>query len=187
MAQAAAILDKPEFRLTIPARRSIFLIVFLCLWLSIWIPGGLFAFWAMVSPDTPDFARAFLFLWLMGWGLGLYVAGLAVGYMLMGRQVLEFGRDHITRYWKIWFPMRLRRFEIANLSDPQIVVKKSDDEDAPGDGADSAPISIGGGGLHRITVRDKGKQVVLLDNLSPQEAEAVLATITRLIGNRPAA
>lgn len=81
--------DGPGERIRIRARRQIFPLLFLPVWLAGWTAGGVMA----IRQVFENFS-AFLLFWLCGWALGWVFAASTIAWMIWGSEVLAVvGRD----------------------------------------------------------------------------------------------
>jgi hypothetical protein len=83
----------PGLEIVIPARRRVFALLFLPVWLFFWTIGGLFAFATLLSPETPGGVDLFMGVWLCGWALGEVSVVTTILWMLRGREVVRVDRD----------------------------------------------------------------------------------------------
>lgn len=74
-------------RVAVPARRSWFVILFLCVWFAGWIFGETSAISQLTDPQKKS-ADAFLFIWLIGWTLGGGWVLLTVVWQLFGKEII---------------------------------------------------------------------------------------------------
>jgi hypothetical protein len=73
----------------IKARRQVFVLLFLPVWLTLWTVGGIVAFAQVIQEFS-----LFLCLWLCGWALGWIFAASTVAWMLMGSETIRVvGQD----------------------------------------------------------------------------------------------
>ena len=98
----------------IPARRQIFVLLFLSVWLCGWTVGGFAALYALFAHFS-----YFLVFWLCGWALGWCLAAGTVAWMLGGSETvrvigtdLELGQ-HVFGYSRRWL---YQGQQIRNLS-----------------------------------------------------------------------
>ncbi|TFI56368.1 hypothetical protein E2493_20600 [Sphingomonas parva] len=70
-------------QIRIPARRSAFVLVFLCIWLAGWTAGGVAALYEVVR--TGD---AFLLLWLTFWAVGWLFVAATILWQLSGAETI---------------------------------------------------------------------------------------------------
>ncbi|MCW5649007.1 MAG: hypothetical protein KIS62_04615 [Ramlibacter sp.] len=77
-------------RAIVPARRNLFVLLFMCVWLVGWAFGELQAIRELLSPSekTP---QLFLMVWLAGWTLGGVFALGTVVWQFAGREVIIVG------------------------------------------------------------------------------------------------
>jgi hypothetical protein len=101
-------------QITIKAQRSIFVMLFLMVWLSGWTFGGIAAMTSLTKNFQP-----FLVIWLGGWALGWVFAGAALGWMLSGAEIVRvIGSDLEIAYRLFGFTRRklFRGSDIRDLS-----------------------------------------------------------------------
>ena len=79
----------PVEMIRVKARRQVFVLLFLPVWLTLWTAGGIAAFTQVIHEFS-----LFLCLWLCGWALGWIFAASTVAWMLMGSETLRvLGQD----------------------------------------------------------------------------------------------
>jgi hypothetical protein len=84
--------ELPEgLRVTIPARRNWFILVFMLCWLGGWTFGEVSAFNQLVNGKAGS-GSWFLLFWLGGWTVGGLWAAYTVAWMLNGEEVVFAGR-----------------------------------------------------------------------------------------------
>lgn len=104
-------------RATVPARRSWFLVPFLCLWLVGWAFGEISAIQQLISPSeqTPFL---FLLVWLAGWTVGGAFAFGTLVWQLAGREVIIVNADtflHRVEAMGFGWPRAYRSRDVRNL------------------------------------------------------------------------
>ena len=70
--------------LVIPARRNVFVMIFLTAWLGAWTIGGLTAIATLLVEFHP-----FIAFWSVGWALGWVLAGGVLFWMLTGKETVR--------------------------------------------------------------------------------------------------
>ena len=101
-------------QIRINAQRKLFILLFLPVWLAIWSFGGVSATRAFATTFQP-----FLLLWLVGWAVGWVFAGVTLGWMLTGSEILRvIGSDLEVSYRLLGFTRRklYRGGDIRDLS-----------------------------------------------------------------------
>ena len=114
----ATIADEPEgLRITIPARRYWYAIVFLALWSVGWFFAEKATLFQVFDPETAPPGKAFLTLWLLLWT----AAGAFVIYtwlwIVSGREVLLFDATSLTISRETALFARARNFDADNVRD----------------------------------------------------------------------
>jgi len=87
--------DGLSLRVLIPARRSIFAIIFLGAWMVGWYFGEVSAIREIIAPSGSP-SSAFLVAWLVGWTIGGAFAALTLLWSLFGQEVLELQADALV-------------------------------------------------------------------------------------------
>jgi hypothetical protein len=78
-------IERPDgLELVVPAKRNVFIVIFLLAWLGGWTFGELSALGKLLS--GAEGAAGFLFFWLVGWTIGGGFAAFTVLWMLVGRE-----------------------------------------------------------------------------------------------------
>jgi hypothetical protein len=104
-------------RVTIPARRNWFILVFMLCWLGGWTFGEVSALNQLVNGKARG-ASLFLLFWLGGWTVGGLWAAYTVAWMLNGEEVVFVGRfPACLSVQKRVFGIRLRSqdFDIGQI------------------------------------------------------------------------
>jgi hypothetical protein len=104
-------------RAVIPARRNVFVLLFLCVWLGGWVFGEMHAIGELLSP-TKNSPQLFLAVWLAGWTLGGVFAVGAVLWQFAGREVVSIGSttlEHRVEALGIGCTRSYRLNEVKNL------------------------------------------------------------------------
>ncbi len=79
--------DAEGLRITLPARKRVFSMIFISAWLCGWAIGWLAAASALVGSSVPIGAgQAFIFFWLIAWTAGGVMITTHLGWMLCGRE-----------------------------------------------------------------------------------------------------
>jgi hypothetical protein len=81
--------------ISIPAKRNLFLLLFLGLWLVAWCFGEIFAIYTVFFGKA-DAPVPFLVVWLAGWTIGGAGVALVWFWMLRGREVIELRADALV-------------------------------------------------------------------------------------------
>jgi len=99
----------------IPAQRSLFITLFVSIWLCAWTFGGAMAMKIMISHGF----QPFLLIWLCGWALGEIYPVATLGWQFNGAEVLRVsGSDLETEFRVLGFARRelYRGSELRELS-----------------------------------------------------------------------
>jgi hypothetical protein len=115
----ASVGNAPEgFQIVIPARRQIFALLFLPVWLCGWAFGEFSVIQTLIHPKSPGEPIAFLVFWLVGWTLGGAFALASVLWMLAGKEILRFGSG-VLEYRRgvgaLGYSKRYELFHVKNL------------------------------------------------------------------------
>ena len=108
--------DGLSLRVTIPARRSIFLTLFVTAWLGGWFFGETSALNEFLRP-TADTARGFLGFWLAAWTVGGLFAAFTLLWMVFGREVLELRPDVLVHRRMILGVGPARDYDLTAIKD----------------------------------------------------------------------
>ena len=101
-----------EYR--IAARKNVFALAFLPLWLAGWTAGGVMA----ISTFMHEFS-SFLAVWLIGWAFGWLFAASTILFMLTGREVIRCAGGDLTIGWRMLSLSRVKTYrgsEIRSLA-----------------------------------------------------------------------
>ena len=106
-------------QIVIPARKRIFALLFLPVWLTGWAFGEVFAIRTLRAPHLHD--SGFLAFWLLGWSLAGASVWLALLWNLAGREVLRFGSG-VFAYRRAIGPFGYtKRYELSQVRDLRAV------------------------------------------------------------------
>lgn len=83
------------FRAEIPAKRNLFVLVFLIIWLAGWVFGEASVSKQLVHPG-PRTPVAFLSLWITGWTVGGVLIAATIVWQLAGREVIIIDPQALT-------------------------------------------------------------------------------------------
>jgi len=92
-----AIIDEDfgGIEITIPAKKNVFMILFLAIWLCAWFAGEFFV-GAQAFGLRGNGPQYFLIIWLCGWTVGGFFALRTFWWMLMGKEVISLGQGVLT-------------------------------------------------------------------------------------------
>ncbi len=111
--------DGLSLRITIPARRNLFAILFLSAWLVGWYFGETSALRDLSKPaGTPD--NAFLVFWVVGWSLGGLFATLSLLWSLFGYEVIEVQPDVLVHRRRIFGVGRSNVYSVSSIKDLRV-------------------------------------------------------------------
>lgn len=162
------------YEFSIPARKSIFALLFLPFWLLGWSAGGIAAMVSFIETHEP-----FLAIWLVMWAIGWLFAAGTIAYMLTGRDVIRCAGGDLECGWQVLMFSRTKTYrgsEIRKLS----TAGQSDwfSRMAAWQGA-GGPFARGRFGSIRF---DYGARTIYLaPGLDPAEAELIIADLLRSI------
>ncbi|MGD0722570.1 MAG: hypothetical protein ABR970_16155 [Roseiarcus sp.] len=97
-------------RITIGAQRSVFVALFLIVWLGGWTFGGVAAMASFARHFQP-----FLLFWLCGWALGWAFVVVALGWMLSGSESLRVIGSDLAISYRLFGLTRTRLFRGADI------------------------------------------------------------------------
>jgi hypothetical protein len=81
--------------ITIPAKRNLFIMLFLSFWLCGWAVGELFALGSVMG-DEMGGAGIFILFWLILWSLGGIMVISTLRWYLIGKEVITLGNGEIS-------------------------------------------------------------------------------------------
>ena len=101
-------------RALIPARRSVFTLLFMCVWLCGWAFGEMHAIDELLSRSekTPV---PFLMVWLAGWTLGGALALAGVAWQLAGREIISIGSTTLEHRVEAFGMGRTRSYRLSDV------------------------------------------------------------------------
>ena len=105
--------------ISIPAKRNIFLMLFLAAWLVGWCFGEVSATRELLAGrgNAPDL---FLCVWLVGWTIGGAFCLYALLWTLRGREVIVLRPDSLVTKRDLWGIGRPREYDILHVSDLRV-------------------------------------------------------------------
>jgi hypothetical protein len=87
--------DLHDLRLTIPARKNWFILIFLTVWLGGWLIGEFFAIGTLFTNGS-DGISLFLLFWLAGWSIGGIFAFQILVWNLRGKEIITIGSGRLS-------------------------------------------------------------------------------------------
>ncbi len=101
-------------RAIVPARRNIFVLLFMCVWLGGWAFGEMHAIRELLSPSekTP---QLFLTVWLAGWTLGGAFALGTVAWQFAGREVISVNGTNLEHRVEAFGVGRTRTYRLSEV------------------------------------------------------------------------
>ncbi len=88
--------DAEGLRITLPVRKRVLPIMFICVWLCVWAVGWMFAFgFLLLLQGGIGMVQAFLFIWLVAWSAGGIWAMVYLGWLLLGREQMTVGQSGV--------------------------------------------------------------------------------------------
>lgn len=103
------------FEVTMPARRNIFALCFLPLWLVGWVFGEVAVSHELLTATSLDPQRLFLVVWLAGWTLGGGFALLIWLWMLAGRERVVLGHAALSVGRELFGLRRVKDYDLASV------------------------------------------------------------------------
>lgn len=126
--------DGHDLKITIRAKRSLFVTVFLAVWLTGWAFGEFTVLSILVFNPGPE--APWLLIWFAGWTVGGGLALLAFLWNVSGKETLRITPQDLTVTRSI---LAYRRRRVVNLPDvqnfrtaPPVFVSPDDDDNTPG-------------------------------------------------------
>ena len=108
--------DGLSCRVRIPARRNLFVILFLSAWLGGWYFGAASALRQLASA-AGDGQPGFLYFWLAGWTLGGLFAVAVLAWTLFGVEIIELRHDALAHRRSILGLGRTRSYDLGAVKD----------------------------------------------------------------------
>jgi hypothetical protein len=108
--------DGLSCRVSIPARRNLFVILFLGAWLGGWYFGAASALHQLTS-SAGDGQKGFLYFWLAGWTLGGFFAVGVLLWTLFGREIIELRHDALVHRRSLLGLGRTRAYDLGAVKD----------------------------------------------------------------------
>jgi hypothetical protein len=106
-------------QIVIPARKRIFVLLFLPVWLVGWAFGEVTAIRGLGDAHVND--NGFLAFWLLGWSVGGAFALFALLWNLAGREILRFGSGVFAYRRAIGALGYTKRYELSQVRDLRAV------------------------------------------------------------------
>jgi hypothetical protein len=114
----ATIVDEvSELRVTIPAPRNWFLVVFLPLWLIGWVVGEVAVAGSLLTDPPSGGELLFLVVWLIGWSLGGALFAFFWLWNLMGKEIVTLDDEALTLRYALGSVGWTRRFDRGEVRD----------------------------------------------------------------------
>jgi hypothetical protein len=100
----------------VPARKNVFVLLFMCVWLCGWVFGEVNAIRELLAPSesTPNL---FLMVWLAGWTLGGAFALGTLAWQLAGREVISIGNATLEHRVEAFGVGRTRTYRLSEVKD----------------------------------------------------------------------
>ena len=102
-------------RVTIPARRNWFVLLFLLVWFAGWLFGEVTVSNQVIHPVRNEPDRLFLVVWLLAWTIGGAFAIAAAAWQLAGREVITFDSATLSHRVEAFGIGRTRTFRLADV------------------------------------------------------------------------
>ena len=114
-------------KVTIPSKKNILIILFLCAWMGGWFMGEIFAIRELISGKASNGSGLFLAFWLCAWTIGGIFVLFAILWNIAGKEIITLSNDTlkierkifdigITHEYLISEITNLRSLEIVNSS-----------------------------------------------------------------------
>lgn len=99
----------------IPSKKNWFVIIFMSAWICGWFMGESFALAAIFNSDTPIFANAFLFFWLIAWTAGGALVIYTISWQLMGKEIISIHRGILQIEKSVKGIGRKKKYDIKSI------------------------------------------------------------------------
>lgn len=88
--------DVDGLQITLPAKKHILPIIFICVWLCVWAVGWTLAFmFLFLLQGGTGVVQAFLFIWLVAWSAGGILAMMHLGWMMFGQEQMTIDQSSV--------------------------------------------------------------------------------------------
>lgn len=110
-------------QITIPARRHIFVLIFIMAWFGGWAVGEFFALRALFEIFSKKTAGASMFMvfWLIGWTVGGFFVFKYILWMLFGREIIKVSIKSIIISKKTLCFKSEKEYAVSNVKNFRIV------------------------------------------------------------------
>lgn len=109
--------DGVEFKVTVPSKKNIFVILFVLAWLGGWAMGEFMVIGIVLDGG----ANPFLLFWLAGWTIGGGFAIFVLSWMLFGKEVVHSDGSYLS-IDKCILVFRLNKeYELSHIKNIRIV------------------------------------------------------------------
>jgi hypothetical protein len=152
-------------QISIPAKLHLFVFVFLCIWLALWVVTELFGI-RTVLRDLELSLVLFFAVWTLSGGLILYIQL----WMIAGKEIVSLQSGMLTIKHSLLGWVRVREYDLKRISDLRVDPEPYDSE-APRLAA-VYPFRTG-----PIAFEYAGKTVRFADGVSETEARDILAEL----------
>jgi hypothetical protein len=93
--RASIIENFDSIEIVVPATRNTFVIIFFSIWLCIWAVSEFSTLRAFII-DPNSSRDVFNMVWLCGWTLGGLIAGRALFWTIVGKEIIKVGQGALT-------------------------------------------------------------------------------------------
>ena len=100
------------FQLVIPAKRNVFVLLFLLVWLVFWALGEATAFHQLTTSTNVQW---FLVFWMTAWTAGGLFAVTAWLWTAFGREIVTLGSGELRIRWEVLGVGRSKEFDLAQV------------------------------------------------------------------------
>lgn len=157
-------------RIDVPARRPLFVSLFLTFWLCMWTVGGAAALAGLFDGTGDSAGNLFLAFWLCGWALGWVYAAASLAWMGFGTDALWIGNSRIGRKLSVGHLSRSFEYDVTHI-------KRAWFKEQPFGSISTLPWSGSS-----VVMSYGGKQVKFASGVDETEAQIILDTFTRVAG-----
>jgi hypothetical protein len=109
-----------DTRVIVPAKRNIFIIVFLLIWLGGWFFGETSVIGELLTGKS-DSAGIFMLIWLCGWTLGGAIVLGIVAWNLAGKEVITFSNNSLKIEKKVGSLGFNREYLLSEIHDFRVL------------------------------------------------------------------
>ena len=117
----AAVSQTPTgLEITVPAKRSVFIILFLAFWLVMWVVGEVSAFKQVATSGKALSENLFMVAWIGGWTVGGAFAIYTWLWTIAGKEKLRLAPPNLVLRREVFGLGRSREFDLAHVSNLRV-------------------------------------------------------------------